>query len=141
MEAWQLDRTAAVPPHDAVAFVYLITNIGTGRKYIGKKNLFAKKTSYKMHTQKNGKKVKRKVVNYVPSDWENYWGSCTPLLTDIYNAGSFMFKREILMWCNTRAIASYYEAKQQFDNNVLLDDNYYNRIIQVRVNATHLKDK
>lgn len=137
--SWYYQREIAVPPADAQAFVYLITNVNTGRKYIGKKNLTAKKTTYKQHTQKNGKKVRKRVVKYVDSDWQDYWGSCKPLLDDIFNQGKYMFKREILLWCHSRQLAAYHEARLQFEHNVLLDSNYYNGIIQCRINQSHLK--
>ena len=45
-------------PDDCVGFVYLITNLATGKMYIGKKLAKFAKTRYKTVVQKNGKKVK-----------------------------------------------------------------------------------
>ena len=43
-------------PEDCIGFVYLITNIISGRKYIGKKLAKFSKTSYKVVKLKNGTK-------------------------------------------------------------------------------------
>ena len=48
-------------PEDCVGFVYLITNLSSGRKYIGKKLAKFSKTTYKTKTLKNGKKKKQKI--------------------------------------------------------------------------------
>ena len=55
-------------PEDCVGFVYIITNTITGKKYIGKKLAKFSKTKYKMHTQKNGKKVRKKIRSKIDSD-------------------------------------------------------------------------
>ncbi len=54
-------------------FVYLITHIKTGQKYVGKKFFTKSKTK-----QVKGKKKKIRVA----SDWETYWGSNTKLQED-----------------------------------------------------------
>jgi hypothetical protein len=48
--------------------------------------------------------------------------------------------------CPSRGISSYLEAKEQFDREVLLSDEYYNGIINVRIGGSeilkeHLKKK
>ena len=63
-----------VLPEDCIGFVYLITNTATGRKYIGKKLAKFSKTSYKVVTQKNGVKKKKKIKSKVESDWKTYYG-------------------------------------------------------------------
>ena len=47
---------------DYLGFVYLITNVVSGRKYIGKKLAKFAKTTYKTVTLKNGKKKKKKIL-------------------------------------------------------------------------------
>ena len=48
-------------PEDCVGFVYIITNLVTGRKYIGKKLAKFSKTTYKVVKLKNGNKKKKKI--------------------------------------------------------------------------------
>ena len=114
---------------DWIGFVYQITNNLSGRKYIGKKNFYFSKTR-----QVKGKKKKFKVE----SDWRDYYGSNKELAADVEEFGKEHFKREILTLCMSKGDFSYFEAKFQFDNNVLETDEYYNTWIMVRVHKKHL---
>ena len=114
---------------DYVGFVYLITNLQNGRKYIGKKNFYFSKT----RTVK-GKKKRTKVE----SDWKTYFGSNKELLEDVEKLGQESFKREIIKLCKSKGEFGYYEAKYQFENNVLESNDYYNTWIMVRVHKKHL---
>lgn len=118
------------------AFVYIITNLETGRRYIGKKTLFRRVTKkpLKGKTRKRHSKVK--------SDWENYRGSNKELLADIKTLGPEKFTREILMLCRTRGEANYWEASYQFGYHVLMDrDSWYNDWIMVKVHRSHVSTK
>lgn len=117
-------------PEGMVGYVYLITNLVNNRKYIGKKNFYFTKTK-----QVKGKKKRTKVE----SDWKDYYGSNKELQADVDKFGKESFKREILKLCKTKGEFGYYEAKYQFDNNVLESDDYYNSWIMVRVHKKHLK--
>ena len=128
-------------PDDVIGFVYLITNLTTGRKYIGKKLAKFAKTRYKMHTQKNGKRIKKKIRSYVDSDWMTYYGSSEALSSDVLALGSYSFSREILRMCYSKAECSYYEAKEQFYNGVLETADWYNAQISVRVHKKNILDK
>ena len=114
---------------DYVGFVYLITNLQNGKKYIGKKNFYFSKT----RTVK-GKKKRSKVE----SDWKKYFGSNKELLEDVEKLGQENFKREIIKLCKSKGEFGYYEAKYQFENNVLESNDYYNTWIMVRVHKKHL---
>jgi hypothetical protein len=70
-------------PEDCVGFVYIITNTMSGRMYVGKKLARFKTTRYKMHTQKNGKKIRKKIRGAVASDWQEYYGSSDQLNRDV----------------------------------------------------------
>ena len=48
------------------------------------------------------------------------------------------FAREILHICPSRGVASYLEAEEQFNRKVLLTDEYYNGIINVRVGGSQI---
>lgn len=128
-------------PDDCVGFVYVITNRNTGKKYIGKKLAKFAKTTYKMHTQKNGKKVRKKIRSKVDSDWREYWGSSDALTKDIVKLTTAVFRREIIYFCKSKAECSYLEAREQFDRRVLESTNYYNGQISVRVHGSHVLGK
>lgn len=119
-------------PDDCEAFVYLITNNTNGKMYVGKKLAKFKTTKPPL----KGKKNKRR--GYKESDWRTYWGSNDYLKEDVQNLGEDKFTREILYFCSSRGIASYLEAKEQFDRKVLLTDDYYNGIINVRVGGSKI---
>ena len=119
-------------PTDCEAFVYLITNLTSDKKYVGKKLAKFKTTKPPL----KGKKNKRRGTK--ESDWRTYWGSSDHLNADVLELGEDKFTREILHYCPTRGIASYIEAEEQFSRNVLLTDEYYNGIINVRVGGSKI---
>lgn len=128
-------------PENCVGFVYLITNLTSGRQYIGKKLSKFSKTSYKTVTLKNGKKKKKKIKSKIDSDWMTYYGSSIELNKDIEALGKENFKREILYYCKSKAECSYVEAREQFTRKVLETDDFYNGQISVRVHGSHIKNK
>jgi len=128
-------------PEDCVGFVYLITNLVTGRKYIGKKLAKFSKTTYKVVKLKNGNKKRKKIRSKIDSDWLTYYGSNDELNQDIQTLGQENFKREILYYCSSKAQCSYIEAREQFRHQVLESDAYYNGQISVRVHGSHIKNK
>ena len=119
-------------PDDCEAFVYLITNKTNGIKYVGKKLAKFKTTKPPL----KGKKNKRR--GYKESDWREYWGSSDHLKADLKELGEENFIREILHFCPSRGVASYLEAQEQFERKVLLTDEYYNGIINVRVGGSKI---
>jgi hypothetical protein len=121
-------------PDDCVGYVYLIKNTITGRMYIGKKLAKFAKTTTKVVKLKNGTKKKKKIRSKVDSDWQEYWSSSEELKKDVASLGQDKFTREILRYCKSKNELSYYEAKYQFDHDVLLDDvNWYNGWITIKV--------
>ena len=118
---------------DNIGFIYEITNLLDGRKYIGKK-LF--RFSRKKPPLK-GQKRKRKEI--IQSDWDSYYSSSKTLQEDVSKLGPENFHREILRLCKTKPEMSYYEIKEQIDREVLFDDQYYNGFIGCRINGKHLK--
>ena len=125
-------------PEECVGFVYLITNITTGRKYIGKKLAKFSKTSYKTVKLKNGTKKKKKIRSKIDSDWRDYYGSNVELSKDVEQLGKENFRRDILFYCTSKAQCSYIEAREQFTHKVLESKDYYNGQISVRVHGSHI---
>ena len=125
-------------PEECVGFVYLITNMLSGRMYIGKKLAKFSKTTYKTVKLKNGTKKKKKIRGKIDSDWRTYYGSSDELLKDIAQLGQENFRREILFYCKSKAETSYIEAREQFSRRVLESKDYYNGQISVRVHGSHI---
>jgi hypothetical protein len=128
-------------PDDCIGFVYLITNLATSRKYIGKKLAKFSKTTTKTVVLKNGTKKKKKVRSKIDSDWLEYYGSSIELNKDVETLGKENFLREILFFCKSKAECSYVEAREQFGRKVLESDDYYNGQISVRVHGSHIRGK
>jgi hypothetical protein len=135
------DQPVEELPEDCTGFVYLITNIANGRKYIGKKLAKFKKTTQRTVKLKNGTKRKKKIRTKVDSDWRDYYGSSPELSKDVELLGKDNFRREILYYCKSKAECSYVEAREQFSRRVLESTEYYNGHIQVRVHGSHILKK
>ncbi len=135
------DTVVETLPDDCVGFVYLITNLTNNRKYVGKKLAKFSKTTYRVVKLKNGTKKRKKIRGKIESDWKTYYGSSVELSADIVQLGADNFKREILHYCNAKAVCSYIEAKEQFDRKVLESTDYYNGIISLKVHKNHIRDK
>jgi hypothetical protein len=56
----------------------------------------------------------------------------------VESKGRSNYKREILRLCETKGEMSYYEAKLQFENDVLLKDDYYNEFVGCKIHSRHL---
>jgi len=111
----------------AYGFLYCITNNTNNKKYIGKKQM---QTTLKKRPLK-GKKNKRHSI--IETDWRDYTSSSKELNNDIIKLGKENFKFEIIKFCNSKSELAYFEAKEQFDREVLLSDEYYNGIINLRI--------
>ena len=111
-------------PEGVIGFVYIITNLKTKRKYIGKKLFKFTRTQ-----KRKGKRVKK----IVDSDWKTYYGSNEELKEHVNLLGEKSFKREILYLCVNKSQMSYLELREQIDRRVLETDEYYNSWISVKV--------
>ena len=137
---WYLGEDEIVDLPECVGFVYKITNLISGRSYIGKKLSHFTKISLKTVTLKSGIKNKKKVKKQVESDWRVYWSSSAELQNDVKTLGEENFKREILHFVHSKGTLSYLEAKYQFQYEVLEHkDLWYNAFIGLRVHRKHLK--
>ena len=107
--------------NDFFGYVYCITNLQSGKKYIGRKYFTQRRKP------RGGK---RRVTS--ESDWKKYYGSSPELKADVKDFGKLNFKREIISLHKTLGKVNYEETKQLFLNNVLSEslDNgepaYYN---------------
>ena len=95
---------------DQFGFVYCITNLQTGKRYIGRKYFTSRRKP------RGGK---RRVTS--ESDWKKYYGSSDELKSDVKQLGKEIFKREILSLHATKGKVNFEETKQLFVNNVLIE--------------------
>jgi len=128
-------------PENTFGFVYQITHLPTGKKYIGKKQL--------VYTQKKriGKKEKKRIkeekklrgeraisptFKYVKkeSDWKSYVGSNDEIKQLLEEGSISDFKREILEFAHNKKQLSYLETKKLFTESVLERDEFLNSNIQ-----------
>ncbi|MDO1559795.1 hypothetical protein Q0812_10195 [Brevundimonas sp. 2R-24] len=102
-------------------FIYEIRHRATGRAYIGRKYLQARR---------NGRTVE--------SNWRIYWGSSEALALDLKRFGKAAFERRILSLHATRAETDFAEERELWRRDVLaavLPDGsaaFYNRQIGAR---------
>ena len=117
---------------DYVGFVYLITDLSNGKKYVGKKTLMSKR---KLPPLKGKTRRRTKIVE---TDWQDYYGSSEEVKNLVEERGRDQFKREILHLCNGKGEMSYLELKEQVDREVLFRDDYYNAFIGCKIHEKHV---
>lgn len=138
--SWTYNKEVVTELPDCEGFVYLITNLVDGRRYIGKKLAKFAKTSIKTVTLKSGEKKKKRVKTKVDSDWRAYWSSSIELQNDVKALGEVNFTREIIHFCQTKGECSYLEMKEQIINEVLLQpDKWYNAFVGGKIHRNHVK--
>jgi len=108
-------------------FIYRITNTVNNKIYYGKKQI----KSVKKLKPLKGRKNKRHFD--IETDWKTYTSSSNDLNDDINKIGKDKFTFEIIRFCDSKFELAYYEAKVQFDNDVLLKEGFYNGIINCRI--------
>lgn len=128
---WLYEDKEFINDEEWYGFVYLIENLVTNRKYIGRKYLT--KAGYKTV---NGKRKKIRIE----SDWDDYYGSSPALKEDIEKLGKDKFKRTILRLCKTRGECNYFETKYIFDHDAILDPTFYNSWVSCKIQSSHVKN-
>jgi len=123
-------------PEGTYGFIYEVTHISTGKKYLGKKVLYFERNKKlgkrelealreERKAQGIGGRVplKKKVVT--ESDWKTYYGSQKEILELVKEGNQEDFKREILQYVPDKKQLTYYECKYLFINEVLETRNNY----------------
>lgn len=109
-------------PESTFGFIYEITHLPTGRKYLGKKQLMSVQTKAlgkkELALLTDGRASKKKKV-IKESDWKNYYGSQFEIKQLVKEGKKEDFKREILEFVPTKKLLTYYETKYLFLHNVL----------------------
>ncbi len=119
------------PPEGFIGFTYIITNISTGQKYIGKKLFF-----HKIRKKITGRKNRKLTIK--SSDWEKYYSSSDELVKEVATLGKDNFVREVLAFYPSKKSLSFAEVEEQIKRNVLTSvlpngkREYYNKNIMGR---------
>ncbi len=102
-------------------YVYCITNLESGKKYIGRKYFYQKRKPRGGGRRRTSE-----------SNWKAYYGSSKELNDDRKRLGKDSFRREIISLHRTAGKVNYEETRQMFLHNVLIEANedgtpvYYN---------------
>jgi hypothetical protein len=112
-------------------YVYLIENLITGKKYIGRKYFTA--AGYRQIKGKR-KKIRKE------SDWKSYFGSNETLKAEVAELGEHNFRRTILHLCKSKSECSYLETFEIFSRHALLNELYYNDWVSAKIRRAHLKN-
>lgn len=120
-------------PAKAVGFVYMLTYLPTGQRYIGRKLLT------KSHTRQKNKKIIR---SRVESDWRDYWSSSPDIKSTIEREGSTdNFVREILLFADTKGQLNYAEECIQYCLGVLESNDWLNSNIRSKQFKKNIMNK
>lgn len=130
MSDWNLPENFSAPQKTDIGFLYCITQLSTGKRYIGRKIFWSKKAF-----QKNG--VKRRKT--VQSDWKNYWGSGPLLQSEIERVGKEDFGRDMLLIAHSKSELSYLETYAILYSGALLKpEEYFNEWFSAKITRAHL---
>jgi hypothetical protein len=119
-------------PEGAIGFVYCITDRSTGKKYIGEKLLWSKR---KLPPLKGKTRKRTKIVE---TDWRKYYGSSETIKQILEEYGPENFEREILHFAYNKSELHYLEVVEIIERKALLSDDYYNGIVNCRINHSGL---
>ena len=113
---------------NSYGFIYRITNLETGKFYIGKKSYIhnkkkklGKKELLALPTSRGRKPTTK--TEQVDSGWKTYWGSSKDLLADIKLLGEDKFERIILREAKNKKQLTYWEMHFQCTEEVLIGKN------------------
>ena len=112
-------------PKDYFGFVYLITNLKSKRKYIGRK-YFGTTRRVKVAGKKRRKVIRK------DSNWKEYTGSSRELNQDIKDLGMLQFRFEILILGKTKGQVNYLEENIHHRFHVASSSEFYNDCIGPR---------
>lgn len=126
---YENNKVLDIIPNNMTHFVYKITEIKTGKFYIGYKGFYTKRkkrlTKKELSSDSRRKTYK---IEIKESNWRQY-NSSNKELSELVAKNPNNFKKEILLFCNTEKKARYYEAKYQFLEDVIEKDTFNGTIL------------
>lgn len=123
-------------PEDTYGFIYKVTHIPSGKKYIGKKVLFFERNvplskkqleELKEERREEGKRGKTptKIKIRKESDWKTYYGSQKEVKEVVKQSNSSDISREILHIVSCKKLLTYFETKYLFIEGVIENQNQF----------------
>ena len=106
-------------PENTFGFIYEITHISSGKKYLGKKQLMSvtnKALGKKELALITDKRASKSKIVRKESDWKTYYGSHSEIKSLIKEGKQSEFSREILIFTPNKKLHTYYENKYLFIN-------------------------
>lgn len=124
-------------PENTYGFIYEVTHLPTGKKYLGKKVLYferniklGKRELQELKKERSQKGLKgrppkkKKVIK--ESDWKKYYGSQKEIRELVKKETLENFSREILDIAENKKYLTYLETKLLFTREVLEKEEYLN---------------
>ena len=123
-------------PENTFGYIYEITHLPTGKKYLGKKQLISvqkKALGKKELALIIDKRASKKKTVIKETDWKTYYGSQEDVKQLVKDSDLKDFKREILMFVSNKKLLTYYEDKYLYINEVIEPgSNYFNSNVSGR---------
>lgn len=117
-------------PENTFGFIYEVTHIESGKKYLGRKQLLSvqkKALGKKELALIIDKRSSKKKTVIKETDWKTYYGSHPEIKQMIKDGKALEFTREILIFVSTKKQLTYYEDKYLYMNGVIEPGSiYYN---------------
>jgi len=120
-----LEDMGAVAPF---GFIYEVTHIESGKKYLGRKQLISvqkKPLGKKELAELTDKRSSKKKTVIKETDWKTYYGSHPEIKQMIKEGKALEFSREILMFVQTKKQLTYFEDKYLYMNEVIEPGSIY----------------
>ena len=132
-------------PENTFGFIYEVTHIPSGKKYLGRKQLISvtkKALGKKELALITDKRASKKKTVIKETDWKTYYGSHPEIKQQIKDKKHLEFTREILMFVPTKKQLTYYEDKYLYMKGVIEPGSiYYNDNISGRFFKKDFYDK
>jgi hypothetical protein len=119
------------PSPTPFGFIYIVTHIPSGKKYLGKKSFYhtlnkklGKKELLIQPITRGRTKTTKQVIK--ESDWKTYYGSEEYIKQKIKEGKQDEFTREIIHLVSSKKLLTYYECKYQFMYSVLESTDWIN---------------
>jgi hypothetical protein len=120
-----------VPSPIPFGFIYIVTHIPSGKKYLGKKSFYhtlnkklGKKELLIQPITRGRTKTTKQVIK--ESDWKTYYGSEEYIKQKIKEGKQDEFTREIIHLVPSKKLLTYFECKYQFMYSVLENTDWIN---------------
>ena len=124
----EIKELTDMPEPQPFGFIYEVTHIPSGRKYIGRKQLISvtrKALGKKELALQTDKRLSKKKTVIKETDWKTYYGSHPEIKQMIKDKKHLEFKREILRFVSTKKQLTYFEDKYLYVNGVIEPGSVY----------------